>query len=101
MDMSRRWVNSRRGRRQDTWRHNVDVQAKALIETLATIGGDLCSWRNTGRCGGRSSSRDVDGTLTKAKDTKPLNTLCNVEAEAQVETVVDTLTEAETEALGN
>ena len=51
--------------------------------------------------GGRSSGRHVAETLTKAKYKKPLNTLCNVKAVAQVDTVVDKTTEAKTEALGN
>lgn len=72
----------------------MDVQAQALIETLAKLlpgGGDRGSWRNSGRCGGRSSGRHFSETLTKAKYKMPLDTLCNVEAEAQVDTVVDTL----------
>lgn len=40
-------------------------------------------------------------TLTKAKYNKPLNTLCNVKAWAQVEKLVDKTTEAKTEALCN
>ena len=40
-------------------------------------------------------------TLTKANYNKPLNTLCNVKAMAQVEKVVDKTTKAKTEAICN